>query len=158
MARFGSAFVVGLVAAAAVFLSQWSGLRLWVIFVGWTGCFLFFPDIRRTAFAALHNILGVALGMLTAATIAALDAYLGSAAAPLAVFVLATGLVLLERRPPFDNIPAYFIGLSIYFASGLPAGIASTVTLSAAIVAGYLLGFATIYLRTAYERAIATTD
>ena len=155
MVRRGGAFIVGIMAACAVVVAQWCDLRLWVMFLGWTACFLFFPDIKHAAFAALHNIIGIALGMVAAIVTTLLVAPLGSAAAPLAVLALATGLMLLEHRPPFNNIPSYFIGLTIYFASGLAPGVLSWVYLTVDLAVGYAFAFATICLRGAYNRAMA---
>lgn len=150
--RLGGALIVGLVAATAVWLSGVASLPSWLIFLSWVSYFIFGPGVRRAAWATLHILLGLVLGLVILRLNAALAPHFGQWALVGLVLVAAMLLTLLERARAMNNIPAYYIGAIGMFAAGVPPNIAELAPLYLAVALGFGFGWLTIAARHRVER------
>lgn len=141
------AVIVGMIAAFAIFLSTQFQLQAWALFLAWVGYFVFGPNIRDASFAWLHTIIGLVLATILIASALALQPLYGDWALVGLVFFLATMLTFMEPLKPMNNIPAYYIGMIIVFASGLPPTVSTVFLLAIPTTIGFGLGWLTIFLR-----------
>ncbi len=78
---------------------------------------------------------------------------------PIAVGFIAFFVILFEKVPALDMIPAWFIGAACYFGTNGTLegdhGKTATVVLISCVV-GQVFGYVTVWARTAYGNAIAT--
>lgn len=124
--RFAAIVVyVGLVAAVAAVITVELSLQLWTMFIGWTCFSTGAGDLRRGTAATACLVIGVLLGTGSVAVLAALAPLLGEWALPVVIFVLAVLAMLSLLIPPLDSLAGYFLGMTAFYASGLPAGSAA---------------------------------
>jgi hypothetical protein len=113
---------VGIVAAIAAVVTVELSLQLWTMFIGWT-CFATGAGrLRRGAAAFACLVIGVFLGVGSVAVLAAISPALGSLALPVVIFLLAAIAMMSLLAPPLDSIAGYFLGMTAFYASGLPPG------------------------------------
>jgi hypothetical protein len=122
---------VAAVAAVATFGTARAMLLPPAMFLGWIAYGL--GGSVRAGFGNLGSfILGLGFGMGTAITIGLLTPSLGTLATPAAVAGVVVVVLSLRRFAPFDSPPAYFLGLTSFFYSGLAPGGTSFTMLAAA--------------------------
>ena len=153
IARATNFLIVAAIAAIATWLATFSGLTAWVIFLSWLSYFVFGTTTRAAAFATVHILLGLFVGVAILLVTAQLAPQLGKLALGASVALFAGLLTLLEERPPFHVIPAYYIGAVTLFASGLPPTLASVIGLAVPILVGFGFGWLTVTVRVAIDRA-----
>ncbi|MCZ8132244.1 MAG: DUF1097 domain-containing protein [Steroidobacteraceae bacterium] len=131
------AATVGIVAAAASVITVGLSLKLWPMFIGWTCFGTGGGDLRRGAAAIACLVIGVLLGMGGVVVLGAIQPVAGEWALPIVIFGLAVLAMLTLLTPPLDAIPGYFLGMTAFFASGLPPGEpALAAILPAALIGG----------------------
>ena len=132
----------------------------WVTFQAWAMYFLAGGTVK----GGLRTFAGYALGILSAILIIKLAGVIGSTgfwAVPLAVLVMVVPMCSMERAHSLiDFVPAIFVSSAVFFAFGQIYGNGTTMTSSAITILVYcaiamILGFATVSLRTAYEKVVA---
>ncbi|VXA91875.1 conserved membrane hypothetical protein [Flavobacterium sp. 9AF] len=115
MKQFLTAIIMGACGALAVFVSfslQWP---TWVLFIAWVSYYLFGKSIQSAVLALIPITAGIAMGILIQLLGKTLGGYLGSAGFPLSIFLLIGALAYLSKIKFLNNIPAWFIGLIIFF-------------------------------------------
>ena len=145
------------------------GLITWIAFQAWAMYFLAgcTPKMGAKTFA------GYAGGILAAIAIFELNGVLSSLNTPsmalglcLAVFIVVIPVIMMEKVPGLDFIPAYFIGAGVYFAlmthGGKPAGMDMGTWYGTAALAelvacaiGLVYGCITVIVRTWYTAKVA---
>ncbi|MCF7847473.1 MAG: DUF1097 family protein [Kiritimatiellales bacterium] len=157
------------------------GLLTWVAFQAWAMYFMSgFPpwndkETGPCPRMAGKTILGYIGGIIASIAIFELGkalAFLNCSAAPgglyTAVFIVVVVVICFERIPPFNFIPAWFVGAGVYFglmslAGGFkPEGMGTwgwygAVALAeiVACVVGLAFGWATVAFRVKYETKLA---
>jgi hypothetical protein len=141
------ALIVGTIAAFAVFISNTFELISWALFLSWACYFIFGPQMRDSILAYLQILIGVGIGVGLITTTIAFEPHLGEWTLIILVFFLAGGLTFMELVEPFNNIPAYYVGMIIVFASGLVPNIETVSQLTLPITIGFSLGWITVTFR-----------
>jgi hypothetical protein len=152
-ARAINFLIIAVIAAIATWLATFSGLTAWVIFLSWLSYFVFGTTTKAATFATAQILVGLFVGVGILLFTAQLAPQLGDFALGTAVAFFAGLLTLLEDRPPFNVIPAYYIGAVTMFASGLPPTLTSVVQLAVPILVGFGFGWLTVTVRAAADRA-----
>ena len=134
-------------AAFAVLICKALGLYSWVLFLSWVAYFVLGQTIQDGFLSWIQILMGMTIGTGLVLSSSALEPYFGQWALVALVFVVATSLTFLERRKPFDNVPAYYVGMIMLFASGLPPSVATFFDLVVPVTIGLSLGWATVTLR-----------
>lgn len=130
------AVLVSLLAAGMTFLAIAIGVKAWVMYLAWTAFGLGKEGIRGGLFAIATMTIGVLIGMLTLLGWEVLLPLTAAGALPIAVFVAVMLVFFLSLIPWLNNIPSFFLGLSTFFASQMPATAATFLDLAAGIVLG----------------------
>ncbi|WP_422082138.1 DUF1097 domain-containing protein [Ulvibacterium sp.] len=115
MKTFLTALVMGLCGALAVFISFSMGWATWVMFLAWVSYYLFGKSIKVYTPSFLQIILGILLGVLIQSMASLLVPIIGAMGFPLTVFVLIGSLAYVSKINGLNNIPAWFLGLIIFF-------------------------------------------
>ncbi|TSE08311.1 MULTISPECIES: DUF1097 domain-containing protein [Aquimarina] len=115
MKTFLTALVMGLCGALAVFISFSMGWTTWVMFLAWVSYYLFGKSIKIYTPSFLQIILGIVMGVLIQSLASLLSPVLGVLGFPLIVFVLIGSLAYISKIKELNNIPAWFLGLIIFF-------------------------------------------
>ncbi|RKN79423.1 DUF1097 domain-containing protein [Ulvibacterium marinum] len=115
MKTFLTALVMGLCGALAVFISFSMGWATWVMFLAWVSYYLFGKSIKVYTPNFLQIILGILLGVLIQSMASLLVPTIGAMGFPLTVFILIGSLAYVSKINGLNNIPAWFLGLIIFF-------------------------------------------
>lgn len=141
------ALVVGMIAALAVIISSIFNLAAWALFLAWVGYFVLGPTVRTACFSWIHILIGIIIGTGLIICNSVLVPYLGQWALALLVFVIATSLTFMEPAKPLNNIPAYYFGMIMLFASGSSPNLSAIISLMIPITIGLCLGWLTVTVR-----------
>jgi len=116
------------------------GVPVWGMFAGWI-VFVTGGGGAKPGLAALGSaVLGLILGLGGGAAIVGVTPSLGNMTVPVVVFIIVALAMLGQRVPLLNSVICYFIGMTVYFASGLSPVIATVATLGSAIAIGTLSG------------------
>lgn len=146
------ALFVGVVTAAATHLAGVAGVPAWVMFIPWAAYFLVGATLAAGIKMYASMACGIGLGMVATLLSGLLAPALGSLALPAIVVGIAGGLTFCERVPALDCIPAYYLGIVTYFASGREVSVAAYGELVLVAAAGVVFGAGIAEARTWYER------
>lgn len=126
----------------------------WIAFIAWAMYFMAGCNVdggKKTLFGYLSGI----VASIAIMEFGGLFSALGFFAVPAAIFVVVIPCICLERVPPFDFVPALFVGAGTFFGfmsyvgGATYASAAFTEVVYCLIGLGY--GWITIYLRSRYE-------
>ncbi|MBW8244889.1 DUF1097 domain-containing protein [Muricauda oceani] len=132
---------MGLLGALAVFVTfslQWP---TWVLFIAWVSYYLFGMSIKASLHTLLNMTAGFLLGILMATLTHMLEQGLGRFAMPTVVLVCISLLPYLSKIRYLENIPAWFLGLIVYFGVHPPLEARPVLNIFAAIIAGFVFAF-----------------
>lgn len=126
----------------------------WISFQAWAVYFLAGSNLKGGFKMLLGYFSGIVMTVLIF-ELAGIVERLGFFAVPVAAFVVVTGIIYTEILPPFDLVPAIFIGAGamVCFLSYIDS---ASYTNAAFIILLYCLiglcyGYFTVLLRTSYE-------
>ena len=158
------ALIIGILAAILQFVSMVPGMENyvfpWAVFQTWALYFLSGANPKAGAKSVVCGVVGVLASMLIVVMGTKLASRVGAQMGfTLAVLVVATLCIMMEKVPPISFIPAYFIAAGIFFALALSAEKYSMnmrlAQVSISLVLGFGLGFLTVLLRGKYAAMIA---
>lgn len=137
-----SAVAASLAACSAMLVS---GLNapVWAMFIGLVAYFTGKHSFTGALSTYACLLLGLVLANFAAMAIASLVPNIGFLAFGPVVFVVAMLVVSMRGAPWLNNVPVYFLGLISFFAAHVAPGIASTLPLSAVILAGVVTAYLT---------------
>lgn len=141
MKTFLTALVMGLCGALAVFVSFSMGWATWVMFLAWVSYYLFGKSIKAYIPSLLQIIAGIVMGVLIQSLASLLVPVMGALGFPLTVFILIGSLAYISKIKGLNNIPAWFIGLIIFFGVHPELRPAPILELLIPIVAGFVFAF-----------------
>ena len=126
----------------------------WIAFIAWAMYFMAGCTIeggKKTFFGYIAGIIASVAIMECGVAFSSL----GFFAFPVAVFVCVIPCICLERLPPFDFVPALFVGAGTFFGfmSYVDGATYATATFTELVycVIGLIYGWVTIVLRGRYE-------
>ncbi|MUU78937.1 DUF1097 domain-containing protein [Winogradskyella endarachnes] len=141
MKQFLTAILMGFFGALATLISFSFHLPSWVLFLTWVSYYLFGKSVK----SALQTLLPLTCGILMGITIklfgSSLSIYLGNFGFPIAVFILITSLSYLSKIKRLENIPAWFIGLIIFFGVHPKIEIKPMIIIFIAISLGFVFAY-----------------
>ena len=142
MKTFSTPVVMGLCGAIAVFISSTPGWQTWVMFIAWVSYYIFGKNVKASLYSLLQISSGIAMGICIKLISGMLVPLIGMIGFPLTVLVLIGSLAYLSKIKWLSNIPAWFLGLIIFFGAHPELESLSILKLLIPIVAGFV--FATI--------------
>lgn len=129
-------------------------LVTWICFQTWALYFLAGCNIKGGLKAAACYAIGI-LGAIVIMEFGGSLGGLGELAFPTAVGVVAFAVILLEKVPPLNLIPALFIGAGAFFgwtsANAEASYQLASITVMGSCLFGMLFGVVTVWARTKYS-------
>jgi hypothetical protein len=152
--------VVALVAAISSVICARLGVPVWTMFIGWIAFVAGGMTLKTAAPTYVSAILGVILGFIGAYIISSgASGGVGSDLALLVgVFVIVFSALLAQRLPFANLVVGYFIGMTAFFASGLPPEPSTGLLLASGLLAGVLSGLLAVTISGWITRAPAPTQ
>lgn len=144
--------VVGTMAGLALGLTNALGLRPWVLFLTWVGYGFLGVGLKSGVKLVAGFVFGAAAGMVTVILGAVWEPWTDAFAMPLALGLSCGLLATLERHPPFDIVPAYFLGMISFFATGAQPTVPLLWSLAASGILGIVWGWSAAPVQAAVER------
>jgi len=139
--------VTALVAAISSVICARLEIPVWVMFIGWIAFVAGGMSPRTAAPTFVCAILGVILGFIGASIISNGAAGLGAdVALLLGVFVIVFAALLAQFIPFASLVVCYFIGMTTFFASGLPPALPTGVVLGSGLLIGIVSGLFAVIL------------
>jgi hypothetical protein len=135
------ALLLGLFGAVAVATSLALQWPTWVLFIAWVSYYMFGRSLKSSAIVLVQMICGIILGILIQLTSAWLHAYIGKLALPLAVFFFIGSLAYTTRIQSLNSMPAWFLGLIIFFGVHPLLAPMPVLNLLFPLVAGFLFAW-----------------
>lgn len=133
--------VIALVAAVSSVICARLSIPVWSMFIGWIAFVAGGMSARTAAPTYVCAILGLLLGFVGAAIIGGGAASMGADVALLVgVFVIVFAALLAQFIPFASLVVCYFIGMTTFFASGLPPVAETAIVLGSGLLAGVLSG------------------
>jgi len=133
--------IVALVAAVSSVICARLQIPVWSMFIGWIAFVAGGMSAKTAAPTFVCAILGLILGFIGAAIIGGGGAALGTdLALLLGVFVIVFAALLAQFLPFASLVICYFIGMTTFFASGLPPETSTGLVLGSGLLAGVLSG------------------
>ena len=157
---FPHAGIIALLAGLMQFMDiQFSLFCAWVGFAAWACYFLIGCTVKGGV-----KVIGCWLaGVIASIAIIELGKVLTGVAGgnasvgfPVAVAIIAFGVILFEKVPALDFIPGWFVGAACFFGYNTIAEGSYAVSVPVILVSciiGQVFGFVTVFLRTAYANA-----
>ena len=141
------ALIVGGVAALGVATATYLQFPVWTMFVAWASYFMLGGKVKKgLQFYGLF-LIGVMLGVLSALAEGYLEPYVGNYKVVPVVFIVAGGLTFFERIKLLSLIPAYYLGMVTFFASGWSPEFATIHKIIVPTAFGLFFAWVTIALR-----------
>jgi len=149
MKKIGNAVLIGGLAALATWITapQMLNIPTWAVFGCWASYFLFGAEPRKSGIGMFQLVLGIVIGALFLIVAPHVAPSLGLWTGPALVFLVAGGLSFMEWTP-LNIIAAYYIGLTIMFASGFPPDVRHVLILISAAALAFFFGWIYMVIRT----------
>lgn len=133
--------VIALIAAISSVICARLGVPVWTMFIGWIAFVAGGMTSKTAAPTYVSAILGVLLGFIGTFIISTGGSSVGTDLALLVgVFVIVFSALLAQHLPFANLVVGYFIGMTTFFASGLPPEPSTGLLLASGLLAGVLSG------------------
>ncbi|MCB4807186.1 DUF1097 domain-containing protein [Tamlana sp. 62-3] len=141
MKQFLSAIIMGVCGALATYLAFSFNLPSWVLFLAWVSYYLFGKSFKSALLTLVPISAGIIMGTLILSFGGLLGSYLGKMGFPMAVFIFISTLTYLSKIKYLNNIPAWFMGLIIFFGVHPHVQVISILSLFLPILLGLAFAF-----------------
>ncbi len=152
MRNISALAATALIAAISSVICARLQIPVWIMFIGWIAFVAGGASAATAAPTFASSLLGALLGSVGALIIAGGSPGLGDLALLVGVFVIVFVALLAQYLPVISSVICYFIGMTTFFASGMPPAL-STWTV---IGAGLLIGVGSGLLATVLSARIAS--
>lgn len=115
MKTFWLALIMGAFGAVAVFTSVAAQFPTWVMFIAWVSYYAFGRSLKSAAISFLQIVAGIVMGIVMQLLAMALTSVIGQIGFPIAVFIMIGSLIYIAKIKLLSNIPAWFMGLIVFF-------------------------------------------
>lgn len=141
MKTFQTAIIFGLFGAVAVSISFAAQWPTWVMFIAWVSYYIFGKNIKNSAFVFIQIILGILMGAMIQLTGIFLGSYLGAIGLPVSIFIFIGSLAYISKIKSLSTIPAWFLGLIVFFGVHPKLEPFSLLELGIPLVFGFIFAF-----------------
>jgi Protein of unknown function (DUF1097) len=141
MKTFLVAVLLGIFGAVAVSVSFALHWPAWVMFIAWVSYYIFGKTWQSSLKAFIQIELGIVMGLFIQITGTFLSGILGSFGLDVAVFFFAGSLAYTSRIKILNNIPAWYLGLIIFFGLHPGTTLMPLVQLIIPVISGFVLAW-----------------
>lgn len=144
MSDLKQALNMGLAGALAVFTASFFGLPTWVLFMAWVSYYLFGTKVKIASLIMIQQVFGILIAMIIQYLGTYFSGFLGSFGFPMVVFFVMIGVYFISKQKYFNNIPAYFLGMIIWFGSKAEIDINIFLLLIITLLSGYAFAWVNV--------------
>ena len=137
MKSIQQALTMGLTGAIAVFTASYFGLPTWVLFMAWVSYYLFGTEPKTAFLILIQQVFGILIAMIIQYFGTFLSEILETFGFPIIVFIVMIGVFYISKLKYLNNIPAYFLGMIIWFGSNSKIDINILSLLGITLLSGY---------------------
>ncbi|MBC7934570.1 MAG: DUF1097 domain-containing protein [Rhizobacter sp.] len=141
MKTFLQALTLGILASLATLITFSGNLPTWVLFLGWTSFFLFGKSIKSSFFIYIQQLLGIFLAIFIIAFGNLLIEKLSSVWFHISVLIVLTAMFYLSKLKTLNILPAYFLGMIIWFGLNTAPAFVEITKTGIALFAGFVFGW-----------------
>ncbi len=127
--------IFGAVAVSVSFAAHWP---TWVMFIAWVSYYIFGKTWKSSAISFIQILLGICMGLLIQLTAAFLRNLIGSLSLPVSVFFFIGSMPYIMKLKTFNSIPAWFLGLIVFFGIHPSIAPVALMELLAPIAGGFI--------------------
>lgn len=146
MKSFQQAITMGLISAIAVFISSYFQLPIWVLFMAWVSYYLFDMNLKSALTIFTQQVLGILIAIIIQYGGTELKALVGDFGFPIIIFIIMSGVFYISKLKHFNNIPAYFLGMIVWFGSSTPYSINRFLLLGITLIMGYIFAWINVVI------------
>jgi len=146
MKTFKQALTMGLTGAISVFTASNLGLPTWVLFTAWVSYYLFGTNIKTAFLTFTQQILGVLIAITIQYIGTNLTEYSASFGFAVAVLIVMIGVFYISKLKYLNNLPAYFLGMIIWFGANTEIEINNILLLGITLLSGYTFAWINVAL------------
>ncbi len=151
MKSFKQALTMGLTGAIAVFTASYFGIPTWVLFTAWVSYYLFGANLKTALLTFTQQILGILIAIIIQYLGTNLSEHSASFGFPAAVLIVMVGVFYISKLKHLNNIPAYFLGMIVWFGSNAEIAINNISLLGITLLSGYIFAWANVGLSNKIE-------
>lgn len=137
MKSLKQALTIGFTGAIAVFTASYFGLPTWVLFMAWVSYYLFGTKTKTAFLILIQQVFGILIAMIIQYLGAFLSETLAVFGFLIIVLVVMIGVFYISKLKYLNNIPAYFLGMIIWFGSNSEIDISILLLLGITLFSGY---------------------
>jgi Protein of unknown function (DUF1097) len=141
MKTFLAGCIFGLFGAAAVALTFAAHWPTWVLFIAWVSYYIFGKTVKSSAIAFGQIVLGIVMGLAIQVAGTHLSGLIGGLGLPVAVFFFIGSLAYVMKVKTINNIPAWFMGLIVFFGIRPPIEPQPILDLLVPLATGFVLAW-----------------
>ncbi len=138
---FMQALSMGFIGATAVFTSSFFQLPTWVLFLAWVSYYLFGIKPKLSLLVFVQQMLGILIAIAIQYGGSQLTHYIGTLGLPVMVFIVVSAIFYLSKVRYLNNIPAYFLGMIVWFGFNSEININSFLLLAITLVMGFIFAW-----------------
>lgn len=137
MKSLKQALTMGFTGAIAVLTASYFGLPTWVLFMAWVSYYLFGTKTKTAFLILIQQVFGILIAMTIQYLGAFLSETLGVFGFSIVVFIVMIGVFYISKLKYLNNIPAYFLGMIVWFGSNSEIDINILSLLGITLLSGY---------------------
>jgi hypothetical protein len=141
MKTFLIAVLLGIFGAVAVSVSFAMHWPTWVMFIAWVSYYIFGKTWQSSLKAFIQIEFGIVMGLFIQIIGAFLSTIIGGLGLPIAVFFFIGSLAYTTRINVLNSIPAWFLGLIIFFGSHTGTTLMPLVQLIIPVISGFVFAW-----------------
>ncbi|MCX2680364.1 DUF1097 domain-containing protein [Galbibacter sp. EGI 63066] len=138
---FLQSLTLGALASSATLFTFTTSLPTWVLFLGWTSYFLLGKNVKSSLLVFIQQLLGILLAILIIAFGNFLVEKLGAIWFHLSVAIILTAVFYVTKLKTLNVLPAYFLGMIIWFGLNTTPTWEETTKAGIALFAGFVFGW-----------------
>lgn len=151
MKSLKQALAMGLTGAIAVFAASYFSLPTWVLFMAWVSYYLFGSTTKTAFLVLIQQVFGILIAMAIQYLGTALTETLASFGFPIIVFIVMIGVFYISKLKHLNNVPAYFLGMIVWFGSNSSIEIKMLPLLVMTLLFGYAFAWLNVTLNERIE-------
>ncbi len=117
MKSIKQALTMGLTRVTAVFTASYFGLPTWVLFIAWINYYLFGTNIKTAFLIFIQQVFGILIAIIIQYLGNYLSETLTSFWFSVTIFIVMIRVFYVSKLKYLNIIPAYFLGMIIWFGS-----------------------------------------
>ena len=141
MESLKQALTMGLTGAIAIFTASFFGLPTWVLFMAWVSYYLFGTKTKTALLILVQQVFGILIAMIIQYFGTYFSEIIGSLGFPLIVFTVMIGVFYISKLKYLNTIPAYFLGMIVWFGSEAQIDINLFLLLIITLLSGYIFAW-----------------